>query len=78
MIKERIKDVVEQVLDINFKEFEGNIDIFNCEEWDSMNHMRLIVELERVFSVTFSDDEVLDMTSFEGICKVMKSHLNNG
>jgi acyl carrier protein len=78
MIIERIKDVVGQVLDIDFKEYGDNVDIFNCEEWDSMNHIRLIVELERVFSVSFSDDEVLDMTSFEGICRIIKSHLNDG
>ena len=77
MIIERIKDVLAQVLDIDFKQRGENIDIFNCEEWDSMNHMRLILELERVFSATFTDDEVLDMTSFEDICRIIKSHFND-
>ena len=39
--------------------------------------MRLILEIERVFSISLSDDEVLDMTSFKGICKIIKGHLNN-
>jgi acyl carrier protein len=77
MVIERIKYVIGQVLDIDFKEHGDQIDIFNCEEWDSMNHMRLILEIERVFSISLSDDEVLDMTSFKGICKIIKGHLNN-
>ena len=37
MVIERIKDVIGQVLDIDFKEHGDQIDIFNCEEWDGIN-----------------------------------------
>ena len=78
MIKENIQNILSEVLDINFLEYGENIDIFNCDEWDSMNHMKLILELERSFSVTFSDDEVFEMTSFKDILEVIKSHNKDG
>ncbi len=30
-------------------------------EWDSLNHMKLVAALEEEFSITFRDDEVLEL-----------------
>jgi|SaaInlStandDraft_4_1057021.scaffolds.fasta_scaffold132164_2 acyl carrier protein len=77
MITSKIKHILEQVLDISTEDFQKNIDIYSCEEWDSMSHMRLILELERIFLVNFSDEEVMDMTSYKNICDVVKKHKND-
>ncbi|MEQ1860612.1 MAG: acyl carrier protein [Chthoniobacteraceae bacterium] len=37
--------------------------------WDSAAHMNLIIELEKEFSVQFSDDEVVDLVSIEAIAQ---------
>ena len=33
------------------------------DAWDSVNHFRLVMEIEQVFHVTLSDDEVTDLES---------------
>jgi acyl carrier protein len=77
MVKEKIQLILTNILDVDFLEHGENLDIFNCDEWDSMNHMKLILELERSFSVTFSDDEVFEMTSFKDIFKVINNQIAN-
>jgi acyl carrier protein len=35
--------------------------------WDSVNHFRLIMELEQAFDVTLADDEVADLMSYREV-----------
>lgn len=45
----------------------------NCEKWDSMGQLNLVVELESEFDVTLEPEEIAEMTSFEKIIKVLKT-----
>ena len=45
----------------------------NCEKWDSMGQLNLVVELESEFCVTLEPEEIAEMTSFEKIIKVLKA-----
>lgn len=47
----------------------------NCEKWDSMMHLNLIVELESEFGVSLEPDEIGQMQSFNDIVKVLKKKL---
>jgi acyl carrier protein len=37
------------------------------EQWDSVNHLRLVLELEETFGITLSDEDVLSMQSLRQI-----------
>jgi acyl carrier protein len=43
----------------------------DVEAWDSLGHMTLVVELESEYGVSFSADEVLQMTSVGAIKRVL-------
>ena len=44
----------------------------NCEQWDSMNHLNLVVELEIEFGVSFEPEEIARMVDFKAVCEVLK------
>lgn len=44
----------------------------DLEKWDSVNHLRLILELERRLSVEFDDDEIVELGSVEAIMHAVK------
>lgn len=48
----------------------------NCEKWDSLHHLNLIVELETEFDVEFEPEEIAEMKSFEAVRSVVNSKLN--
>ena len=48
----------------------------NCEKWDSMNHLNLVVELEMEFGVSFEPEEIAKMQSFEEVIRVVKSKMS--
>jgi acyl carrier protein len=37
------------------------------QSWDSINHFRLVSELEQIFNITLSDEEVLALVSLKHI-----------
>ncbi len=44
----------------------------NCEKWDSLNHLNLIVELESCFDVTFEPEEIAVMTTFDKVLEIVE------
>lgn len=45
----------------------------NCEKWDSMGQLNLVVELESEFDVTLEPEEIGDMKSFDDIIRILKA-----
>jgi acyl carrier protein len=47
----------------------------NCEQWDSMNHLNLVVELEMEFGVSFEPEEIAQMRTFADVVRILKTKL---
>lgn len=47
----------------------------NCEKWDSLHHLNLIVELEDAFDVEIEPEEIAEMKSFDAVRKVIENKL---
>lgn len=45
----------------------------NTLNWDSLNHLNLIVELEDAFDIRFSAEEMEEMVSVNSIIKIINS-----
>jgi acyl carrier protein len=43
-------------------------------EWDSLNHVTLVLELETAYEVSFSAEETLAMTNVAAIKRVLQDH----
>lgn len=48
----------------------------NCEKWDSLHHLNLIVELENEFDVEFEPEEIAEMKSFDAVKNVIAGKLS--
>ena len=44
----------------------------NCEKWDSMNHLNLVVELEMEFGISFEPEEIAKMQTFDEVVSIIK------
>ena len=47
----------------------------NCEKWDSMNHLNLVVELEMEFGISLEPEEIALMRSFDDVVRIIKSKI---
>ncbi len=69
-MEERILSVIHTVLGL--EKVDTTISQANCEKWDSMRHLNLIVALVLEFDVEFEPEEIAEMKSFEIIKKFLE------
>lgn len=52
---------------------ERNTTAADLDKWDSLGHLKLIMELERCFGIEFDDDQIVGLASIETIMQVIES-----
>lgn len=69
-------NVLERIMEIAAQVFECEVDKetsqANCEKWDSLHHLNLVVELEMEFEVSFEPEEIAQMISIKEVEEVLK------
>lgn len=66
-MEERVREVMAAILGLEEDEIEDETSPNTVESWDSLKHMNLILALEEEFDVEFSDDQVVELTSYREI-----------
>jgi acyl carrier protein len=66
-MKEKIRKIMAAVFEMNAVVIKDSDDSTTIPNWDSLNHMNLIVALEEEFNVRFQDDEIVELTSLKAI-----------
>lgn len=56
------------------EQIELNTTAADLDKWDSLNHLRLIQELERCFGITLEDEQIGQLASVERIMQVVDSN----
>lgn len=70
-VKNDIAEVFEDVMDVDDITLEDGTTADDVEEWDSLSHVRLIVAIERQFSVKFSNAEIEGLKQFGDIVRLV-------
>ena len=69
-MKKKIIDVTSEVFQVPVTEETTQN---NCDKWDSLHHLNLIVALEEMFDVSFEPEEIAVMKSIRDIEKMLES-----
>jgi acyl carrier protein len=76
-MKDKIKNIMSAVLEIEFDRISDSDDTSSIGNWDSLNHMNLIVVLEEEFNVIFDDEEIVELTSVKKIYSILTQKINS-
>ena len=57
-IRHRITEILADIVDDETLELDDSTTADDVEEWDSLNHVKLIVAVEQAFNVRFEGDEI--------------------
>ena len=69
-----LEEVVAGVLNIPVGSVTNDLEFNGVPEWDSLNHVNLMLELERVYGVAIGDDEMVDLTTVAAIRQFLSQH----
>ena len=71
----RIKKIISGVLKIDEEIITGDFSPNQIDNWDSMNHMKIIISLEEEYGIMFEADEIPKMLNFDKICETIAAKL---
>ena len=70
---EKFNKIVSKIFKISPQNIKDSLTAKDLPNWDSMNYLLFIAELEKKFNVSFSMDEVLDANSLGAVKEILKS-----
>jgi|688.fasta_scaffold1243214_1 acyl carrier protein len=68
---EKVDEVVRSVLNLDEEFPLIGLDASNCENWDSLATMQLVVGLEESLSIRLTTDEISQLLSYEDILRIV-------
>ena len=76
-IDKEIYSLIANILNIPIDKISLNIVIDNQSDWDSLNHILIMNVIEKVFGISLSPNDVINMINVESISNNLKNILNN-
>lgn len=70
----KLEEIIAKVLDIDSQIVTDATAPENVESWDSFNSLMLAAEIEKVFTVNLSIEEIASMKSVGDIKKILHNH----
>lgn len=68
---QKLKKIIADVLGLDETSITQSFSYRDTDRWDSLKHMEIITSLEQNYSVTFTVDEIVNMTSVEEIMRIL-------
>jgi acyl carrier protein len=75
-IRARLTEIFREVFDDESIEIRDEMTAKDVEEWDSLNHINLIVAVERNFKVRFTTKEVANVANVGEFIALLKGKLS--
>ena len=75
-MESKIREIIASIFEIPVTKLPASFIQTDIENWDSIGHLRLIVELESEFQVQFEPDEIGEMNSYDKIKEIVSSKID--
>ena len=64
-MEEQLKLLFANILNIEKNKIDNDLKMGDIPNWDSLGHLNLITAIEEEFNIFISNDEILELNSFE-------------
>ena len=68
----RLADIVADVLDIDVEDVTEDFGHSNCEDWDSLAQMTILLSVENEFGVKFDAKDLAHLSSMQSILDALQ------
>ncbi len=72
-MKETVKAIMAEVFDVDAASIADDATMETVENWDSMNHIKLVMALEKRFRVTLKEEMIVTMVTLPRILSTLEA-----
>lgn len=72
---ERVRDIMADIFNLSANQISASSSPDNIEGWDSLQHLNVVLALEKEFDLQFSPEEIEQMLSVELIVDLLEEKL---
>jgi acyl carrier protein len=76
LIADRVRRVLVDVLNVDVEQIQQDSSPDTVENWDSLNHINMVIALEQEFNVVFAADEIERLLTFKLIYERIHTKLS--
>lgn len=69
-MKEKLLNIFKETLEVS--DIDETVSQSNCEAWDSIKHLNLIIAIEGEFGISLEPEEMEKMTDFGAALKIVE------
>ncbi|HIF63058.1 MAG TPA: acyl carrier protein [Deltaproteobacteria bacterium] len=77
-IEQKVREIMSGIFAVDEADLDENSSLETVENWDSLQHVNLIMALEEDFGVQIDVDDALEMVSFPEVVATMLRYSNAG
>ena len=70
----KLKNVLANVFNVNASTIDDNASVDTVENWDSLNHLKLVLALEQEFDISFTEEETVEILNYPLIRMTLQEH----
>jgi acyl carrier protein len=70
----KLSHVMASVFNVEQALINEDSSVDTIEQWDSLNHLKLVLALEQEFDISFTEEETVDILNYQLIKMTLKEH----
>lgn len=72
--EQKLKNVLANVFNVDASKINDDSSVDTVENWDSLNHLKLVLALEQEFDISFSEEQTVEIMNFPLIKMTLGEH----
>lgn len=72
-INQKIKEICTKVFNLKLSDISENMSKENTPEWDSLNNLMLLTEIEKEYKIKFTASDIIKIKSLKDIETILKT-----
>lgn len=76
-IREKLQEIFQDIFDDNTIELFDEMNANDIEDWDSLTHIQLIVQIEKLFGIKFTTGEVASLKNVGQFISLVQEKCRN-
>ena len=76
MIHKKILNVVADIFEVPINQINNELSLNSIKQWDSVNHLKLMIALEEEFEIQFTKDDIESMVNLSIIESTVSSYID--